>query len=88
MPHLTKAATLAPVWQYPPNFNATLNQAWLLTGNERLRGLRAIDNVLPIGYYMHSIKEHLDTDEIGGEIESIAKLLKTPHPPTGLLPGE
>ena len=85
---MAKAAALAQGWQSqnPPNFNAILNQARLLTGNEHLRGLRGIANTLHNNYYMR--KEHLDPNDIAGEIENIAELLKILHPLTGLPPAK
>ena len=73
--HMAKAVAEAQGWEYDrrDGFSVVLNQARLLTGDDRLGGLRAIANDLHGNYYRR--KRHLNAGVIGEDIESVAQLL-------------
>ena len=74
--HMAKAVAVAQGWPYDTHadFSLVLNRATAETGEDRLRGLRAIANELHSNYYRR--KRHLDGAEIGRDLESIAELLE------------
>ncbi len=74
--HMAKAVAVAQGWPYDTHadFSLVLNRATAATGEDRLRGLRAIANELHSNYYRR--KRHLDAAEIGRDLESIAELLE------------
>ena len=73
--HMAKAVAVAQGWPYDTHadFSLVLNRATAATGEDRLRGLRAIANELHSNYYRR--KRHLDAAEIGRDLGSIAELL-------------
>ena len=74
--HMAKAVAVAQGWPYDTHadFSLVLNRATAATGEDRLRGLRAIANELHSNYYRR--KRHLDAAEIGRDLESIAELME------------
>ena len=80
--HMAKAVAVAQGWQYERHseFSWVINQAFLKTGNDRLRELRGIPNDLHGNYYVR--KRFLDTDVIAQDIESIAELVELLAPLT------
>ncbi len=73
--HMVKAVAEAQGWQYDrhADFSLVINQAFLKTGNDRLRELRGIPNDLHGNYYLR--KRFLEADIIRRDIESVAELL-------------
>ena len=73
--HMAKAVAVAQGWRYDnhPDFSSVMNQAALLTGNDRLRDLRARANDLHGNYY--SRKRFLDAEAIRIDLERIAELV-------------
>lgn len=82
--HMAKAVAVAQGWQYDrhADFSRVINQAFLLTGNDRLRELRGIPNDLHGNYYER--KRFLNAEIIGRDIESVAELLTLLAPLTAL----
>ena len=80
--HMAKAVAEAQGWTYDrhSDFSWVINQAFLKTGNDRLRELRGIPNDLHGNYYVR--KRFLDAEIIGKDIESIAELLELLAPLT------
>ena len=78
--NMTKAVAAAYGWEYRRHrdFSATLNNAYLLTGNARLLDLRGRANDLSDIQYER--KRHLDGAIIGKEIEGVAELLDLLEP--------
>ncbi len=74
--HMAKAVAEAQGWTYDrhSDFSWVINQAFLKTGNDRLRELRGIPNDLHGNYYVR--KRFLDADVIRRDIESIAELVE------------
>ena len=74
--HMAKAVAVAKGWPYDTHadFSLVLNRATAETGEDRLRGLRAIANELHSNYYRR--KRHLDAAEISRDLESMAELLE------------
>ena len=74
--HMAKAVATAQGWQYDrhPDFSGVMNQAALLTGNDRLRDLRARANDLHGNYYLR--KRLLDAESIERDLDSMAELLE------------
>ena len=62
------------------HFSVVLNNAYGLTGDDRLRALRSIANELHGNYYQR--KRHLNAKVIGEDIESVAELLELLAPLT------
>ena len=73
--HMAKAVADVQGWAYDTHtdFSVVMNQAVHLTGNDRLRDLRALANDLHRNYYQR--KMFLDAGVIAKDIESIAELL-------------
>ncbi|MXY80077.1 MAG: hypothetical protein F4Y94_10440 [Chloroflexi bacterium] len=73
--HMAKAVAEAHGWEYKTHadFSVVLNRALEVTGDDRLRGLRATANDLHANYYRR--KRHLDAAVIGKDIESVAELV-------------
>ena len=73
--HMAKAVAAAHGWEYEKHahFSVVLNNAYGLTGDDRLRALRSIANELHGNYYQR--KRHLNAKVIGEDIESVAELL-------------
>lgn len=91
--HMAKAVAEAQGWTYDrhSDFSWVINQAFLKTGNDRLRELRGIPNDLHGNYYVR--KRFLDAEIIGKDIESIAEMVELLAPLTvvdgnGNVPGE
>lgn len=91
--HMAKAVAEAQGWTYDrhSDFSWVINQAFLKTGNDRLRELRGIPNDLHGNYYVR--KRFLDAEIIGKDIESIAEMVELLAPLTvvdgnGNAPGE
>lgn len=80
--HMAKAVAVTQGWQYDrhSDFSWVINQAFLKTGNDRLRELRGIPNDLHGNYYVR--KRFLDADIIGRDMESIAELVELLAPLT------
>ena len=80
--HMAKAVATAQGWEYDAHdgFSVVLNRACHLTGDDRLRALRAIANDLHGNYYRR--KRHLDAERIDEDIESVAQLLELLAPLT------
>ena len=80
--HMAKAVAEAQGWTYDrhSDFSWVINQAFLKTGNDRMRELRGIPNDLHGNYYVR--KRFLDAEIIGKDIESIAELLELLAPLT------
>ncbi len=74
--HMAKAVAEAQGWEYTKHrhFSSVVNQASRLTGNDRLRDLRARANDLHGNYYER--KRFLNGEDIGKDIESMAELLE------------
>ena len=74
--HMAKAVSVAQGWPYDTHsdFSLVLNRATAVTGDDRLRALRAIANERHSNYYRR--KRHLDAAEIGRDLESMAELLE------------
>ena len=73
--YMAKAVAAIYGWDYRQHrdFSATLNNAYLLTGNDRLLDLRSRANELYQNCYER--KRHLDAAIIDEDIESVAELL-------------
>ena len=78
--HITKAVAAAYGWEYERHrdFGIVLNNATLLTGNDRLLDLRGRANELHKSYYAR--KRHLNAEVIGDDIEGVAELLDLLEP--------
>ena len=61
-----------------------MNQAGRLTSNARLPFLHGRAEILHINYY--ELKENLDVEQIGKDLESAAEMLDILAPLTGLEP--
>lgn len=79
---MAKAVATAQGWEYSRHdqFNVVLNNARLLTGDDRLRGLRGIANDLHGNYYKREFL--LNADAIALDLDSIADLLAILEPLT------
>ena len=79
---MAKAAAEAQGWQYKKHdqFNLVLNNARLLTGDERLPGLRGIANDLHNNFYKRRLL--LNADAIAVDLDHIAALLEILEPLT------
>lgn len=73
---MARRVAAAQGWEYeqPDHFSVVLNQAWRLTGEDRLPGLRGIANELRGNYYKR--KRHLEADSIEEDIDAVAELLE------------
>ena len=82
--HMVKAVAVAQGWRYDrhPDFTRVMNQASLLTGNDRLRDLRGRANDLH-GYY-YERKRFLDAEIIRSDLESMEELVGLLAPLTGM----
>ena len=82
--HMVKAVAEAQGWTYDrhADFSWVINQAFLKTGNDRLRELRGIPNDLHGNYYVR--KRFLNAEIIGKDIESIAELVELLAPLTAV----
>ena len=85
--HMAKAVAVAQGWQYDNHsgFNEVLYQARELSGNPRIRELRAIAGELHVNYYRR--KRHLNARDIGESLDGIAELLDLLTPLTNPTPG-
>lgn len=79
---MAKAVATAQGWEYGRHdqFSVILNNARLLTGDDRLRGLRGIANDLHGNYYKREFL--LNADAIALDLDSIADLLAILEPLT------
>ncbi len=79
---MAKAAATAQGWQYNQHehFGEVLYQAGQLTGDDRLRTLRAIANGLQSNFYQR--KRFLHADDIASSLEEVATLLDILEPLT------
>ena len=79
---MTKAVAVAQGWQYDQHahFNIVINNALLMTDNERLLALREIANGLHRNYYTR--KRFLDINIIRRELDAAAELLDILEPLT------
>ena len=79
---MAKAAAEARGWQYKKHdqFNLVLNNARLLTGDERLPGLRGIANDLHNNFYKRRLL--LNADAIAVDLDHISTLLDILEPLT------
>ena len=79
---MAKAVATAQGWEYSRHdqFSVVLNSARLLTGDDRLRGLRSIANELHSNYYKREFL--LSANAIGLDLDSIAELLDILEPLT------
>lgn len=84
--HMAKAVATAQGWQYDrhPDFSRVMNQAVLLTGNDRLSDLRGRANDLHGNYYER--KRFLNAEIIGRDLESMAELVELLAPLTAANP--
>ena len=74
--HMAKAVALAQGWSYQTHaeFSVVLNEATLVTGNDRLRDLRGTANELHGNFYRR--RRHLNPTIIARDIESMSELLE------------
>ena len=79
---MAKAVATAQGWEYSKHdqFSVVMNDARVLTGNDRLRGLRSIANELHGNYYKREFL--LSADAIALDLDSIADLLDILEPLT------
>ena len=79
---MAKAVATAQEWQYTrhEHFNDVLYQAGQLTGDSRLRGLRAIANNLHGNFYQR--KRFLHADSIADSLAEVTTLLDILEPLT------
>ena len=79
---MAKAVATAHGWEYRHHrqFSVVLHNARLLTGDDRLRGLRSIANELHDNYYQREFL--LNPDAIGMDLDSVAELLDILEPLT------
>ena len=80
---MAKAVATAQGWEYRRHdqFGVVLNNARLMLGDDRLRGLRGIANDLHGNYYKRRFL--LDAESIGLDLDSVAQLLDILEPLTG-----
>ena len=85
--HMAKAVAVAQDWEYGRHghFHRIMNQAQQLTGSHRLRYLHGRAEILHINYY--DLKDELNAETIGNDIEDMAELIEILHPLTGLTTG-
>ena len=79
---IAKAVATAQGWEYSRHdqFSVVLNNAHLVTGDDRLRGLRSIANELHGNYYKREFL--LSADAIALDLNSVAELLDLLEPLT------
>ena len=79
---MAKAVATAQGWEYGRHdqFSVVLNNASLMLGGDRLRGLRSIANELHGNYYKREFL--LNSDIIGMDLNSMAELLDILEPLT------
>ncbi len=79
---MAKAVAETQGWEYERHgqFSVVLNNASILTGDDRLRGLRSIANELHGNFYTR--KQFLDTEIVRRDLGSIAELLDILEPLT------
>ena len=79
---MAKAVATAQGWEYSRHdqFSVVMNNARLLTGDDRLRGLRSIANELHGNYYKREFL--LSSDAIALDLDSIADMLAILEPLT------
>ena len=77
---MTKAVAVAQGWQYDQyaHFNVVLNNALLMTNNNRLLALREIANGLHRNYYTR--KRFLNANIIRRELDAVAEMLDILEP--------
>lgn len=82
--HMAKAVASAQGWQYETHadFSQVMLQAGRSANNPRIRELRGVPNELHQNYYKR--KRHLNADDIGEDLKTVAELLEILHPLTGL----
>ena len=82
--HMAKAVASAQGWRYTRHghFHRIMNQAQQLTGSDRLRYLHGRAEILHINYY--DLKDELNAETIGNDIEDMAELMEILYPLTGL----
>ena len=80
---MAKAVATAQGWQYDKHehFGEVLYEAGKMTGDDRLRTLRAIANGLHGNFYQR--KRFLHADDISGSLDEVAMLLDILEPLTG-----
>ena len=80
--HMAKAVAEAQGWQYDrhADFSRVMNQAVLMTGNDRLSDLRGRANDLHGNYYER--KRFLNAELIGRDLASMAELVELLAPLT------
>ena len=80
--HMAKAVAAAQGWEYETHadFSVVLGRARRLTGDARLGSLRGTANDLHGNYYRR--KRHLDANNIGEDLESMAELIEILEPLT------
>ena len=80
--HMAKAVANANGWQYQTHsdFITVIRNASEMSGNEKLRTLRATANDLHQNYYRR--KRFLNGEEIAADIESVAEMLDILEPLT------
>ncbi len=79
---MAKAVAETQGWEYERHgqFSVVLNNASILTGDDRLRGLRSIANELHGNFYTR--KQFLDPEIVRKDLGSIAELLDILEPLT------
>ena len=79
---IAKAVATAQGWEYSRHdqFSVVLNNGRLVTGDDRLRGLRSIANELHGNYYKREFL--LSADAIALDLNSVAELLDLLEPLT------
>ena len=79
---MTKAVAVAQGWQYAQHehFGEVLYQAGRMSGDDRIRGLRAIANGLHGNFYQR--KRFLHADDIARSLDEMATLLDILEPLT------
>ena len=82
--HMAKAVAVAHGWEYSSHadFGDVLYRARELTGNIRIRDLRAVANDLHGNYYKR--KRHLNPRDVGEGLDAVGELLELLTPLTGL----
>lgn len=87
--HMAKVAS-AQGWRYSRHghFHSIMNQAQQLTGSALLRHLHGRAEILHINYYdYYDLKDELNAETIGNDIEGMAELIEILYPLTGLTSG-
>ena len=73
--HMAKAVAAYQGWQYRTHakFHVVMDQAWTLSGDDRIPRLRAVANELHANYYRR--RRHLDADAIARDLDDVAELV-------------